>query len=182
MDAEPVGHGGDSSHGPTGSASALVPDLLDGGALRPLLPRVELVRDGLRLRGAHQAALDRREELLVSGVDSHQGAEEVGGGLGVEVWSRPPGHPFAGVQVLYEGIGEDMVVVPLGEDGGGHHRQQEGGQERPHLGRSSSDRSEQGLQQNWGKSLGEEGYTPRLPDPYCALVFPPFAVQMPEGE
>ena len=36
VDAEPVGHGGDGAERPAAAAAALVADLLDAGALRPL--------------------------------------------------------------------------------------------------------------------------------------------------
>ena len=89
VDAEPVGHGGDGAERPAAAAAALVADLLDAGALRPLAPRVELGGD---LRQKPCKAFDlrhkvfalslslqkvrlpqRRHELLVHRVDAEQG-------------------------------------------------------------------------------------------------------------
>ena len=49
VDAEPVGHGGDGAERPTTAAAALVADLLDAGALRPLDARVKVVGNLLQV-------------------------------------------------------------------------------------------------------------------------------------
>ena len=92
VDAEPVGHGGDGAERPAAAAAALVADLLDAGALRPLAPRVELGGDlrqkpckafdlrhkvfalSLSLSPSQKVRLpQRRHELLVHRVDAEQG-------------------------------------------------------------------------------------------------------------
>ena len=74
MDAEPVGHGGDGAERPTTAAAALVTDLLDAGALRPLAARVELRGNILQALLSQKVRLpQRRHELLVHRVDAEQG-------------------------------------------------------------------------------------------------------------
>ena len=78
VDAEPVRHGRDGAKGPATAAAALVADLLDAGALRPLAARVELGGDlqqvSLASLSSQKVRLpQRRHELLVHRVDAEQG-------------------------------------------------------------------------------------------------------------
>ena len=71
VDTKPVCHGGDCAEGPTTAATALVADLLDAGALRPLAARVKL--RGNILQVSQKVRLpQRRHMLLVHRVDAQQ--------------------------------------------------------------------------------------------------------------
>ena len=74
VDAEPVSHSSDGAEGPATAAAALVADLLDAGALRPLDARVKLGGNLQQVFLSRQVWLSqRRHELLVHWQDSQQG-------------------------------------------------------------------------------------------------------------
>ena len=73
VDAEPISHGCDGAKGPATAAAALVADLLDAGALRPLAARVELGGNILKVLSQEVRLPQRRHELLVHRVDAEQG-------------------------------------------------------------------------------------------------------------
>ena len=135
VDADPVRHGRDGPEGPARAAAPLVSDLLDGGTVRPLSPGVPAGRQLVRV--SHQLQL--RQSVLVSvRVDSHQGAEVLLAGLGVETDNRnytnclsernlllsasSPGRVGC-VQLVNEVVREDVVVVlGLHHHTGDHHQ------------------------------------------------------------
>ena len=81
VDTDPVGDGGDGSEGPARATTSLVPDLLDGGTIRPGRPGVEAGGEVLRVSEGLQ--LGREVEVSVR-VDPHQGTEVLVTGLWVE--------------------------------------------------------------------------------------------------
>ena len=126
VDAESIGHGGDGSEGPAGTTTALVTDLTDGRAVGPLLAGVKVLGDVLH---AEEDLLLGREELLVSGVDTHQVLDVVGRGAGVEVLAGLPRHRLA-VDLVDEVLGDDVAGVGKADDGRGEqerHRFEHGG-------------------------------------------------------
>ena len=74
VDTKPVCHGGDCAESPTTAAAALVADLLDAGALRPLAARVELGGNILQVFLSQKVRLpQRRHVFLVHWVNAQQG-------------------------------------------------------------------------------------------------------------
>ena len=74
MDAESVSHSSDGAKGPATAAAALVADLLDAGALRPLAARVKLGGNIQQVIFSQEVRLpQRRHELLMHWQDSQQG-------------------------------------------------------------------------------------------------------------
>ncbi len=120
VNAQPVGHGGDGAHGPARSTSALVPDLLDGRTVGPLLARVELLWD---VFNSHQVPLRLWHVVHVFRVDTHQGAKVVERGFRVEVAAGFPRHAGARVELLDEGVGHNVVVVDNAGSGGGRRQE-----------------------------------------------------------
>ena len=87
---------------------SLIPDLLDGGTVRPLLPGIKALWNvGVR---ALEVLLDWGHEEVSRGVDSHQTPEVVGAGLGVEVAPGSPGRVL-GIDSLDELLRENVVMV-----------------------------------------------------------------------
>ena len=87
--------------------TSLVPDLLDGGTVRPLGPGIEALRN-VRVR-ALEVFLDGGHEEVGRGVDAHEAPEIVGARLGVEVSPRRPGRVL-GVDSLNKLLRENVVM------------------------------------------------------------------------
>jgi hypothetical protein len=116
VDAEAIGHGGDGSKSPAGAAAPLVGNVLEGGALGPLVTGVEGCGEGRAFK-TEKARFIFWHEVLVIGTNSHQAFEELVGGVRMKVSSGGPGVGL-GVDPVYEDLGgwRDLILLAQVEE------------------------------------------------------------------
>lgn len=77
LQAYSIGHGFHGAEGPARAAGSLVADLVDGGAVRPLLPGIELLGNVVHflVEIAQDFLLVRQGELVGIRMDAHQATD-----------------------------------------------------------------------------------------------------------